>query len=221
VRYDQDGPLALDGLDLDLTPGKRVALVGPSGAGKSTVVALLLRFCDLAAGSATLCGHDLASYAPDDVRAVIGGCPQDPHIFTGTIAANLRIARPAATGEDLAEAAERARLMPWIMSLPQGFDTQVGARGAAISGGERQRIALTRALLADPAVLILDEPTASLEAPAAREVMADLMAVTAGRATLLVTHDLDALDLVDEIVVLERGRVTERVVRLPCRGYCP
>ncbi len=210
VRYEPDGPLALDGLDLDLAPGRRVALVGANGAGKSTVAALLLRFCDLAAGSATLCGRDLASYDPDDVRAVIGGCPQDPHIFAGTIGANLRLARPDATDEDLAKAAEQARLLQWIRSLPQGFDTAAGARGAALSGGERQRIALARALLADPAVLILDEPTASLEASTARELMADLLAVTTGRATLLITHDLDGLDHMDEIVLLDRGRVAER-----------
>ena len=159
VRYEPDGPLALDGLDLDLAPGRRVALIGPNGAGKSTVAALLLRFCDLSAGTASLCGQDLASYDADDVRAVIGGCPQDPHIFASTIAANLRLARPDATDDELADAAARARLLPWIRSLPQGLQTQVGARGAAISGGERQRIALARALLADPAVLILDEPT--------------------------------------------------------------
>jgi len=210
VRYEPHGPLALDGLDLDLSPGRRVALVGANGAGKSTVAALLLRFCDLAAGSATLCGHDLRSYDPDDVRAVIGGCPQDPHIFAGTIAANLRLARPDATDEDLAKAAAQARLLPWIRSLPQGFDTTAGSRGAAISGGERQRLALARALLADPAVLILDEPTASLEADTARALMADLLTVSAGRATLLITHDLDGLEQMDEIVVLDRGRVAER-----------
>ena len=210
VRYEPDGPLALDGLDLDLSPGRRVALIGPNGAGKSTVAALLLRFCDLSAGTASLCGHDLADYDPDDVRSFIGGCPQDPHIFASTIAANLRLARPGATDEDLAEAAARARLLPWIRSLPHGLHTQVGARGSAISGGERQRIALTRALLADPAVLILDEPTASLDAETRRVLLADLLAVTAGRATLFITHDLDGLDQMDEIVMLDRGRAVER-----------
>jgi thiol reductant ABC exporter CydC subunit len=210
VRYDAAGPLALDGLDLELAPGRRVALVGPNGAGKSTVAALLLRFCDLAAGSATLCGHDLASFDPDDVRGVIGGCPQDPHIFAGTVAANLRIARPAATDEEIAEAAEQALLLPWIRSLPLGFDTPVGARGSAISGGERQRIAVARALLADPQVIILDEPTASLQPHAAKATMANLLAVTADRATLLITHDLWLLEEMDEIVVLQHGRVAER-----------
>jgi ATP-binding cassette, subfamily C, bacterial CydC len=210
VRYEPDRPLALDGLDLDLIPGKRVALVGPNGAGKSTVAALLLRFCDLAAGTIQLCGHDLASYDTDDVRAVIGGCPQDPHIFAATIAANLRLARPDATNDDLTDAAAQAGLLPWIRSLPSGLDTLVGARGTAISGGERQRIALARALLANPAVMILDEPTASLDDTARQTLMADLLAVTAGRATLLITHDFEWLDQMDEIVMLNQGRVVDR-----------
>ena len=126
VRYRPDAPFALDGLDLDLGPGRRVALVGPNGAGKSTVAALLMRFVDLAGGTATLCGHDLAGYAADDVRRVIGGCPQDPHVFDTTIADNLRLARPGASDEELADAAARARLLPWIESLPKGFQTPVG-----------------------------------------------------------------------------------------------
>ncbi|HTZ22881.1 MAG TPA: thiol reductant ABC exporter subunit CydC [Streptosporangiaceae bacterium] len=210
VRYEPDGPLALDGVDLDLAPGRRVALVGPSGAGKSTIAAVLLRFCGLTAGTATLCGHDLGTFAADDVRRLIGGCPQDPHIFDTTIAENLRLARPQATDGELAETAARVRLMPWIRSLPLGFQTPVGAHGAAISGGERQRIALARAILADPAVLILDEPTASLEPAQRRALTADLLSVTAGRSALLITHELDVLDQVDEIVVLDAGRVVQR-----------
>jgi ATP-binding cassette, subfamily C, bacterial CydC len=210
VRYQPGGPLALDGLDLDLAPGRRVALVGPNGAGKSTVAAVLLRFRELSGGTATLCGHDLASFDPDDVRTLIGGCPQDPYVFDDTIAANLRLARPDATDEELACAAARARLLPWISSLPRGWQTRVGAHGAEISGGERQRLALARALLADPAVLILDEPAASLEPASRRALMADLLAVTTGRATLLITHELDGLDQLDEIVVLDHGRAAER-----------
>jgi ATP-binding cassette, subfamily C, bacterial CydC len=210
VRYRPDAAFALDGLDLDLAPGRRVALVGPNGAGKSTVAALLMRFADLAGGTATLCGHDLASYAADDVRRLIGGCPQDPHVFDATIADNLRLARPGASDDELAGAAARARLLPWIESLPKGFQTPVGARGAAMSGGERQRLALTRALLADPALLILDEPTAHLEPSARRALTADLFEVTAGRGTLLITHQPDGLDQADEIVVLDAGRVAAR-----------
>ena len=128
VRYEPGGPLALDGLDLDLGPGRRVGIIGPNGAGKSTVASVLLRFCELAGGSVTLGGADLASYRADDVRTVIGGCPQDSHIFNGTIAENLRLARPGASMDDLAAAADRARLLSWIRSLPQGWDTPVGAQ---------------------------------------------------------------------------------------------
>jgi ATP-binding cassette, subfamily C, bacterial CydC len=210
VRYEPDGPLALDGFDLDLGPGRRVALVGPNGAGKSTVASVLLRFCDPVGGSVTLGGADLASYAADDVRTVIGGCPQGPHIFDATVQENLRLARPGASDDELAAAAASARLLPWIESLPRGWDTRVGARGAAMSGGERQRLALARALLADPDLLILDEPTTHLDPEAAAALTADLLAVTAGRATLLITHDFDGLDQVDEIIVLDQGKVAQR-----------
>jgi ATP-binding cassette, subfamily C, bacterial CydC len=210
VRYEPAGPLALDGFDLDLSPGRRVVLIGPSGSGKSTVASVLLRFRDVAGGTVTLNGADQASYAADAVRTVIGGCPQDPHIFDASIRDNLRLARPGAGEDELAAAASLARLLPWIDSLPLGWDTPVGAHGAAMSGGERQRLALARALLADPAVLILDEPTAHLDPEARAALTADLLALTAGRATLLITHELEGLDQVDEIIVLEHGRVVQR-----------
>jgi ATP-binding cassette subfamily C protein CydC len=210
VRYEPDGPLALDGLDLDLSPGRRVALIGPSGAGKSTAAAVLLRFRDPFSGLVTLNGADLASYDADDVRTVIGGCPQDPHIFDATIRDNLRLGRAGARDDELEAAAARARLLSWVNSLPAGWDTQVGSHGAAMSGGERQRLALARALLADPAVLILDEPTAHLDPETRAALSADLLALTAGRTTLLITHELDGLDQVDEIILLDHGRVAER-----------
>ncbi len=210
VRYRADGPAALTGLDLDLAPGRRVAIVGPSGAGKSTAAAVLLRFCELSAGSATLNGQDLAAYAADDVRTLIGGCAQDPHIFAASLTANLRVARPEASDAELAGAARQARLLDWIESLPQGWETQAGLRGSALSGGQRQRLALARALLADPAVLVLDEPVAHLDGATRRAVTADLLSATRGRTTLLITHDLTGLEQLDEIVVLDRGAVTER-----------
>lgn len=218
VRYEPAGPWALDGVDLDLLPGRRVALVGPSGAGKSTLAAVLLRFLDLDAGTATLNGADLTAYHPDDVHAVIGGCPQDPHVFDTTIRENLRLARPAATEAELRDAAGRARLLTWIESLPRGWDTPVGAHGAALSGGERQRLALARALLADPALLILDEPTAHLDPETKDALLADLLAATTGRATLLITHDLAALAAVDDVVVMDQGRIVGAAPGVWSRG---
>ena len=200
----------MDRISLDLPPGRRVALVGANGAGKSTVAAVLLRFCELSSGAALLNGHNLASYAADDVRSIIGGCPQDPHLFDATIRDNLRLARPEAADEELETVAARARLLPWIRSLPHGWDTRVGTHGAAVSGGERQRLALARAFLADPALLILDEPTAHLDPSSRRALTDDLLRATEGRSVLLITHERDGLDQVDQIVVLDHGRVAEQ-----------
>jgi ATP-binding cassette, subfamily C, bacterial CydC len=168
---------------------------------------VLLRFTDLTAGTVMLNGHDLASYAADDVRTRIGGCPQDPHIFDASLRDNFLLARTGATDEQLAEVAARVRLLDWIESLPLGWDTPVGAHGAALSGGQRQRLALARALLADPALLILDEPTAHLDQGTSRALMKDLLAATAGRTLLLITHDPDGLDELDQTVVLEGGKI--------------
>jgi ATP-binding cassette, subfamily C, bacterial CydC len=210
VRYQPDRPLALDGLDLRLEPGRRIALVGPSGAGKSSAASVLLRFCELSGGSARLGSHPLAAYESHAARSAISGCAQDPHIFDASLRDNLRIARPDASDADLAHAARQARLLDWIETLPGGWDTPCGPRGSALSGGQGQRLALARALLADPPVLVLDEPAAHLEPETRRALTADLLAATRGRATLLITHELDGLDQVDEVIVLDRGSVAER-----------
>ena len=210
VRYEPGGPLAIDGIDLDLTAGGGSPWSARAGPGSPR-----WRPCCSGSASWPAAGPRSAeptwpATRPTRSARVITGCAQDPHLFDTTIAANVRLARPSATQQDLDEAAARARLLPWIGALPQGWDTMVGPRGMAVSGGERQRIALARALLADPALLILDEPTAHLDPENRQALTADLLAATEGRATLLITHDLDGLDQVDEIVVLDRGRVAER-----------
>ncbi|MEV5710972.1 thiol reductant ABC exporter subunit CydC [Actinoallomurus sp. NPDC052274] len=210
ARWTPDGPYALDGVSLDLAPGRRCAVVGPSGSGKTTLTAVLLRFLAHESGLVTLNGVELSELAGDDVRRVVGLCGQDAHLFDTTIGENLRLARRSATDEEIRDALRRARLLDWVETLPRGLDTRVGEEGAQVSGGQRQRIALARALLADFPVLLLDEPAEHLDVATADELTADLLAATEGRTTLLVTHRLAGLDAVDEIVVLDGGRVAQR-----------
>ncbi|TYK50446.1 thiol reductant ABC exporter subunit CydC [Actinomadura decatromicini] len=210
ARWTTDAPYALDDVSLDLTPGRRCAIVGPSGSGKTTLTAVLLRFLESSGGAVTLNGIDLRALSGDDVRRVIGLCAQDAHLFDSTIGENVRLARPSATDEELRDALRRARLLDWIDSLPQGLDTRVGEHGAQVSGGQRQRIALARALLADFPILLLDEPAEHLDLPTADALTADLLTATEGRTTLLVTHRLTGLDAVDEIIVLDEGHVADR-----------
>ncbi|GAA2801798.1 thiol reductant ABC exporter subunit CydC [Saccharopolyspora taberi] len=210
VRHRPDAPLALDGVDLRLAPGRRVAVVGASGSGKSTLLAVLMRFVEPEGGSATLAGRPLHSYHGDQVRRLITGVTQDDHVFHASIRDNIGLARPGCDERELREVARRARLLDWIESLPDGWDTVVGEGGAAMSGGQRQRLQLARALLADPPVLLLDEPTEGLDSETADEVLADLLDATRGRTTLLVTHRPAGLAAVDEVVVLDGGRVVRR-----------
>jgi thiol reductant ABC exporter CydC subunit len=210
LRYSPDLPWALDGVDLWLEPGRRVAVVGPSGAGKSTLASVLVRFLDLDSGRARLGGRDLRDYRSEDVRRIVGLVPQDVHLFNTSILENIRLARPGASLEEVESAAGRARLLPWLRSLAQGWDTRVGERGARVSGGQRQRIGLARALLAGFPILILDEPTAQLDHDSARGLVQEFLAATATTALLLITHRLYEMERMDEIVVLDRGCVVER-----------
>ncbi|WP_035847135.1 thiol reductant ABC exporter subunit CydD [Kitasatospora azatica] len=208
---------ALDGIDLDLAAGRRVAVVGPSGSGKTTLALTLLRLLDQEAGSVTLAAGrpqavDTRALDGDDVRRAIGLCAQDAHVFDSSLRENLRLALPTATDTDLHEALGAARLLDWVHTLPEGLDTMVGEHGARLSGGQRQRLALARALLADFPLLILDEPAEHLDLRTADALTADLLAATSDRATLLITHRLAGLAeaAVDEILVLDAGRVAER-----------
>jgi thiol reductant ABC exporter CydC subunit len=212
LRYSYPGETrrALDGVDLNLSPGRRVAVVGPSGAGKSTLTGILLRFLPYAGGSVTLDGVELGELDGDEIRRAVGLVAQDAHVFDNTLEQNLRLARRGATDEELEEALAAARLLDWTRGLPAGLQTEVGERGARMSGGQRQRLAIARALLADFPVLILDEPGEHLDAQTADAIVADLLAVTEGRTTLLITHRLMGLEEVDEVLVLDHGRVLER-----------
>ena len=211
ARHGPDLPLAVQDLDLDLGPGRRVALVGPSGAGKSTIAAALVRFVDYSAGSVQLDGIELRDLSSDDVRGVVGLVEQDAHIFDSTLRENLRLAKPTASDTEILAALERTRLGEWVRSLPLGLDTPVGEHGSSLSGGQRQRVTVARALLADFPILVLDEPGEHLDPQTADALTADLLAATAGRTTLLITHRLVGLDGIDEIVVLDEGRVVERL----------
>ena len=210
ASYPGAGRAALRGVDLELTPGRRVALVGPSGAGKTTLADLVVRFLPTDAGEITLDGVPLERLAADDVRRVVGLVEQRPHLFDTTLAENLRIGRRSATDEDLAAALTRVGLGPWLAGLPDALRTAVGPMGARLSGGQRQRVAVARALLADFPILVLDEPGEHLEPAAADSLTADLLTLTEGRSTLLITHRLTGLEQVDEIIVLDEGRVVER-----------
>ncbi|MCP2341070.1 thiol reductant ABC exporter subunit CydC [Actinomadura rupiterrae] len=209
VRYAGRPSLALD-VSLRLEPGRRTVLVGASGAGKSTLVATLLRLVEPEAGRVLVGGRDLGGYPEAELRRTVGAVTQDAHVFHVTLRENLLLAKPSATEAELREACRAAGLLDWIDTLADGLDTPAGENGARLSGGQRRRLALARVLLADPPVLLLDEPTEGLPADVADALLADALAAAAGRTTLLVTHRLAGLDPADEVIVLDSGRVAER-----------
>ena len=210
-RYPAEpGPAVLEGVDLSLPQGACVAVVGPSGAGKTTLVHLLLRFWEYSSGSIRLGGHELRSYRAPELRSRIAVVSQHAHLFSGSLRDNLRLARPDASEAEMVRAAEQAQIHAFIDSLPAGYDTWIGEQGLLLSAGERQRLAIARALLQDAPFLVLDEPTANLDPLTERAVLEQVRRLAEGRTTLLVTHRLVALDWVHEIVVLRAGRVAER-----------
>ena len=209
-RYEEGEPLDLTEVTFSIKSGSRVAVVGPSGSGKSTLIKLLLRFWDPETGEVRLGGRDAREYAQTDLREQIALVSQDTHVFGGTLRENLLLAKPGVTDEEIQQALEAAQLAGLVESLPGGLEGYVGEHGLRISGGERQRLAVARALLRDSPLLVLDEPTANLDTITERHMMAAVRGTMKGRTTLMVTHRLVGLGEFDEIMVLDAGRIVER-----------
>lgn len=216
LRYAENGPWALEGVDLDLPQGSRMAVVGPSGAGKSSLLGALLRLYPYQ-GQIMLGGEPLERWHGDDVRARIAVVEQQPYLFDASLRENLRLGRPDATDDMLHEVIAQARLQGYVASLPYGLDTWVGENGIRVSGGEARRIAMARAWLVDAPIMVCDEPTEGLDAMTASELYDSLATATKGRTLLVITHRLGKLSaLVDEVAVMHEGRIVER---LPVDAY--
>jgi ABC-type multidrug transport system fused ATPase/permease subunit len=211
VRFSyRTGPEVLHGLDLDVAPGTTVALVGHTGAGKSTIAKLLARFYDPTGGRITIDGHDLRDITQESLRRQLGIVPQEGFLFAGTVTENIAFGRPDATPEQVVQAAEAVGAHEFILRLEDGYETQLQERGSRLSLGQRQLIALARALLADPRLLILDEATSSVDIGTERKIEQALRLLLAGRTAFIIAHRLSTIRDADLIVVLEHGQIVEQ-----------
>ena len=209
LRYNGSEP-ALSGVDLEIEPGRTVALVGPSGSGKTSLVALIARLYDPSEGAVLVDGADVRDVELHSLRSEIAFVADDSFLFSAPIAENIAYARPGASREEIEIAARRAQAAGFIPELPDGYDTVVGERGLTLSGGQRQRVAIARALLADPRILILDDATSSVDATTERTIKEGLREVMAGRTTLVIAHRLSTVSLADEVVVMDGGGIVDR-----------
>jgi len=207
LTFDGAAQPALRDVDLEIEPGRTVALVGAMGAGKTALVSLLPRLYEVSSGSVRIDGADVRSVDLHSLRRAIAVVTDDPFLFSATIHDNIAYARADATREEVEHAAEVAQAAEFIEALPNGYDTLVGERGLTLSGGQRQRIAIARAVLADPRILVLDDATSSVDASTEQAIKQALGEVMAGRTTFVIAHRLSTIALADEIVVLEHGRV--------------
>jgi len=207
-----DGPgrEVLHGVSAVVEPGQLVALVGPSGGGKTTLSMLVPRLYDVTSGAVRVDGHDVRDVRQDSLHAAIGAVTQDPHLFHDTVGNNLRYARPTATDDELVAAARAAQIHDVIAAMPEGYDTLVGERGYRLSGGEKQRLAIARMLLKDPAVVILDEATSQLDSENEAAIQRALAEALAGRTSIVIAHRLSTITTADQILVLDGGRIVER-----------
>jgi len=212
---------ALDRLDLTVAPGATVALVGPSGSGKSTILRLLQRLHHPTEGRVLIDDHDLRTLEIATVRRQFGVVPQDVVLFNDSVAANISYGRPSASRAEIAAAAIAANAHEFILQLPKGYDSRVGEGGRALSGGQRQRIAIARAFLVNPAVLILDEATAALDAESEQAVQAALRSLRQGRTTFIVAHRLNTVRDADRILVVSEGRVVGDGTHETLLAACP
>jgi ATP-binding cassette subfamily B protein/subfamily B ATP-binding cassette protein MsbA len=207
-EYEAGRPV-LQHVTLDVAPGEVVAIVGPSGAGKTTLTGLVPRFADPSTGRVLLDGADVRGISLRSLRAQVSLVLQDPFLFPMSVAANIAYGRPGAAAADVKAAALAAGAHDFIGALPEGYDTVVGERGGTLSGGERQRISIARALLRDAPILVLDEPTAALDAQTESVLLDALDRLMVGRTTLVIAHRLSTIRRADRIVVLDGGRVVE------------
>jgi ATP-binding cassette subfamily B protein len=209
ISFDYGTRRILDDVSLAIEPGEMIGLVGASGSGKSTLVNLVCRFYDVNEGSIAVDGRDVRSYPTAEYRRHIGIVLQEPFLFYGSVAENIAYGRPEATRTEIIAAAKAARAHEFILRLSDGYDSLVGERGQSMSGGERQRISIARALLIDPAILILDEATSAVDTETELEIQEALDNLIAGRTTIAIAHRLSTLRKADRLVVLERGRIVE------------
>jgi ATP-binding cassette subfamily B protein len=208
MRYAAGSAAALHDVDLEIAAGQRVALVGATGSGKTTLAALIARLYDPTEGRVLIDGADLRDVDVGSVRRAIAITGDDPFLFSTSVHDNIAYARADATRAEVEAAARAAQADEFIRRLPAGYDTRIGERGLSVSGGQRQRLAIARAILADPRILILDDATSSVDATTERAIKLALAEVMAGRTTVIIAHRLSTIALADEIVVLEHGAIT-------------
>ncbi len=210
VRFSYDkNRLILDDVNLIVEPGEMIGLVGHSGAGKSTIINLLSRFYDVSEGAILIDDVDIRQIAMSDIRSQIGVVLQEPYLFPGTVRDNIAYAKQSATMEEILRAAKAANAHDFIVRMPDGYDTWVGERGARVSGGERQRISIARAILHDPRILILDEATASVDTETEKQIQEAITRLVKGRTTFAIAHRLSTLRDADRLVVIEKGKIVE------------